>query len=492
MSAVTHLANSLELVGALPLAQLSVVLFTAAWSRDSSAALSALESIASTFPGPSLPPYIAFYSVPIPITEVHAVQPSIAYARSLWRFRARSQFELEVLAFNATAEIPWFPTLRIFPPLVSENGARQLLYKYTFGDSFTPHAMRRFVRDVSYEVFKRFGGLQRSTPLSLHDSIMTQASTCAPLISTRSCRPLYPAPSLLYPHPGAVIDRSQDAASSLLPRSGDPIELSPDGLTKLLFSPGVLRGSSSILHSGALLIVPGGTEATSGNHLQVWHDLTSAIDAENSNRTNSRAWVASVIDSTLYRQFSERLGVSPDAPSPALLLLDGGMDKVHVEASLPKSREMASHILRRFIDTDSGSLRKMPPLTKRRHLHLGSLEAAGRVKSVSGEELREAVWIGVQDGDSVWAIVHEPWCGFSQRAAAILRVFANTAEAVTVLEVTDVERLPEEVDRLVDGFPTILRPVISPKTGNCENKRCDYEEYDGLLTVEALSLTLTN
>lgn len=78
----------------------------------------------------------------------------------------------------------------------------------------------------------------------------------------------------------------------------------------------------------------------------------------------------------------------------------------------------------------------------------------------------------------MWVIVLEASCGFSQRARAVLRELQSRTGAV-VVEVGVGQVLPAEIDRLVDGYSTVLRPV-------CGADGCVFEEYDDGLEVGAM------
>lgn len=358
MATVTHLANSQNLTAALPLAQLSLVLFTATWSYDSLAAISSLQTVASAFPPSSLPPYIAFYTLPIPITQVHATQPT----QNLW-------FPTTTTPVNATAHIPWFPSLRLFAAHKS----------FTFGDTFTPPAIRAFILAVAHTV-------------------------------------LAPSPSLT-------------AATALLPRARSPTELSPDSLTHLFFHP------TAAPHRAALLFLP---TPPSRAHTALWRSLLTATTSANLNSSHPRPWAASIISTARYALFAANFNLS----HTGLVLLDAVSDDLLV-TPLPRD---VPRLLRAF-----------PP------------------PRAPGAAVRAAVEAAVADGGDVWVIVHEVSCGLSQRARAVLRELQARTSAV-VVEVGAGQALPTEIDRLVDGYPTLLRPV-------CWVGGCVFEEYHGGLEV---------
>lgn len=454
MSPVTHLATSLQLSAALPLAQLSVVLFTSPWSLDSLDALTSLESVASFFPSPSLPPYIAFYTVPIAIAEVHAPEPSLPYARTLFRSGSRAH-ENSILAFNATRNIPWFPSLRIFPPLTPgpTPASHALTSKFTYTDSYTPHAMHAYIITTANLVFAHPKPRCTSTP-----------SSTPP-----------PSPTSIPAKATSFLSPSHRALASLSQAASAPTELSPDVLSTLLYpSPTAPSPPPGVL----LLLLPGGAGAVTLTHMPLWRTLAAGV-AEDAARHGPRPWALTVVDTSRYRQFAERHGILPDTPDPALLLVGASSDRAVISRAMPRDAEAAAEVLRRF---QSGGRGKIAPLGGRKTLHAGAVRAAGKARLVRGDSVRATVSKEVERGGDVWLVVHEASCGFSQRASAVVRAFGEARPGVVVVQVADVERLPEEVDRLVDGFPTILRPVV----GSCGEGRCEFVEYDGPVTMEDL------
>lgn len=484
---VQALADAAELVSLLPLAHVSVVLFTAAWSYDSGAAQAALENVASTFPSRGVAPYVAFYSVPLPIAAVHASPPR--------RGAGGAAPAVARAAYNATRHIPWFPALRVFAS-TNTGGSATGLPPFTYGDSFTAPAIRRFVLDVAHRVIE---DLERREEQVAEDG--TRASMGAhegarercPLASAADgarwrpwrapeCRSERGMPP---PLSAATAARTRTALTALLPRVGDPVEMSPDGLTDELFRVAPAGGA----RLGALLLAPGGADVVAARHRVAWRALAAAAEAEA--LAGRRPWVVSVIDSAEFREFADRLGVAPTAALPAFVLLDSSGDSATRAPALPETVAAAAAVLREFTDADAPVRSLPPPLRDAtpRTPHAHEMARDENVVSVIGEDLDRVASSLVAQGRGVWVVVHQRWCGFSQRAMAVFRDFAAAAPGnVTVVEVTEIDGLPSAADVLVDGFPTVLivDSGASGRTDGCPDGRCRYAEHVGELSVASL------
>jgi hypothetical protein len=491
MGVVQALASSAELVALLPLAHLSVVLFTAAWSRDSAAARSALDRVAASFPPRGEPPHVAFYAVQLPITEVHAAPPVVP-RRAFWLPAAAAQLAADRAAYNATRQLPWFPALRVFA--AANTGAPgDGLPPFTYGDSYTAPAMRRFVLDVAHRVIADMerredarltggGGPPPACPSSLRGD--------AGRLGDAWSKGLAAGAATLLPVGGAA-GRARTALTALLPRVGDPVEMSPDGLTSLLFP--AEPASADDVPCGALIFAPGGAETVAARHRGLWRVVSAAIEAVNSRAR--RQWVVSVIDSTQFREFGDRLGVAPTLADPKLVLVDSARDSVLLPPLLPNTTDAAT-VLLESLSTAGQSARPFPPPL--RAAGAGSIASARspavlrseRVQHVRSADLDRVAAEHAARGHMVWVVVHQPWCGFSQRAMAVFRALADVAPSgVYVLEISDVDALPAGVDALVNGFPTVLMIPGDGRIGlnsACMGGTCKYVEHTAELSVSAL------
>jgi hypothetical protein len=346
--------------------------------------------------------------------------------------------------------------------------------------------MRKFVLDVAHRVVADRERREVACAPPLRARISAVPSTPAPPLAHQCASAqstAAPPPPLAAP--GTCAARARASLTDLLPRAGDPVELSPDGFTKLLFPPSAAGADAAV--RGAVIIVPGGAEAVVSRHRGLWRTVAAAVESEN--KRGSRRWVVTVLDSARYAEFPRRYGVAPTFASPALLLLDAVADNAHVASTPPPTAAAAAQLLESFAAAAPGELGAPPPLSAvdaaaDRAARTPDLAASEAVELVRAEALEGVVAAAAARGP-VWVVVHQPWCGFSQRTMAVFRAFAAVAPAgVRVLEVSDADSLPADVDVLVDGFPTVL--TVGVGNGSCENGKCQYSEYTGEQSVGEL------
>lgn len=500
---VHTLATSAELAAVIPLAHLSVVLFTALWSLESSVALSVLERVSASFPPHSEPPHVAFYTVPIAIAEVHRDPPAQHHTSSLraalaaWRDGEAE--EAARFAFNATRGIPWFPSVRVFfSPMRSANNN---VSHTTYMDSWTVPAVQGFLVEIAESYFRHLVHLKRESEAG-QIGLPSESNCDAGFAKQEGPSSRCPANDLLAsilgvsPFPRHVarnenalcnaaseIALSQKALLELFGRQRRPAEISPDRFTELLSPHGGDPGTNPL--RAIVVVIPGGAKAVEARHRQQWDILESA--ARGSVQPDGRAWIETVVDSGRFAEFAHRHGVAPSHEAPAVVLLDYLHDKQLNANAMPDTVDAASELLRSFVEANASTLRPQ------RSLHADqSFEGSENRAPVPGDS--EKVLVVTSDivereieklamAFSVWLIVHQPWCGFSQRAMAVLRRFAAEAPPhVRVVELSDVDGMPLVLDSIVDGFPTILR-VQAP----CDiNKKCNFVEYSGVVSVEEL------
>lgn len=436
---ITPLATSADLVDRLPLSAVTIVLFTALWSYDTPAALHALESAPVA---PRCAGDVAFYTVPLTISEVHLnppTAPSAGALSSLWKTRsARVAFRRGNMVYNATADIPWFPSLRAF------SNTSDFVDPRPYTDSFTPAAIGRFIASCCARA-KAAAAIRND-----------DGSSCG---SVRSL--------------GVAALRSPPSSCSLEEVLEEKnittrfLEMSPDRFNSLVH---VQRENASL---GAMVFMSGGAPVLLEAHRNVWDSVSRATEYENSGFDESqlgstssklRTWVLTVVDSLRYTQLAERMHVDIASSLPSVILLDAKEDKVRRlsanVAAADASRTVATE-MRAFAEAPGGTSELV-------YSAASSVPTDGKHPLLLNDNLKDMAgnrphFEARSDGQrtSIWIVIHQPWCGFSQRALPVFTAFAEKAREmaldVCVLQLTNLDNLPGQVDALVDGFPTVVR-----------------------------------
>lgn len=497
---VTNLSGTIQLAGTLRLAHLSVVLFTSLWSLDSLAARSALDRVAGSLPSNIEPSAISFYEVPVTIDDVH---PTIRTPTPLFQYRPHwrtsSDFS-EIVARNATRDLPWFPCLRIFTlPSTGTRNYQSVIYT----DSFTDPAISRFVLNAVRYVLENKRQSQKYGETELQscnsgdqndfsESTAYQKQSLFSFFSsehrgdTSICRGLQSSRSCAVHGLSAVV-------SSMSANTCADLELSPDIFTSLLFN-----NTAGDHTRGLMLFVQGGAATVQTEFDSLCITLLDAVQYSMQRLADS--WIACIIDTSRFAEYAQGHGALAASGFPTLALIDAHHDNIKVLESFPTSLEELLTAMKCF------------ELAAPRSLSL----SVGRQESVSvSATSRQLMNAGLQSGElepelvhvvtakssvPVWLIAHQPWCGFSQRAVAVFREFVRIAgNAVRVYEISDVDRLPPELDGMIDGFPTVLHSSASTKTdhsssGACEGEgaatRCSFVEYTGLIRLDDLLETI--
>lgn len=504
---ISKLTGVRELASVLQITHMTVVLFTAIWSRDSVAARTALEQAVSTLPSVFENSAVAIYEVPLLIDDVHpSSQPHPAFFayKPFWTTSAGLS---ESIVKNATRDLPWFPCLRLF--LRSETGP-EIHRALTYKDSFTVAAMRKFllesVRDnfalsTSRQPLEFAGGedlsrVRNHNPVTypemddilfldgVRNSARSPSSYAGPS-GPRFCRSCLDFKSSFF----SPVDVCSD------------LELSPDVFTSTLFG----EASSENPRALVLFFSAAGlsTRTKYGGLCKLVHE---AVQRHNYISTDS--WIACIVDVGQFAEYAHRHGIDTAKPYPTLMLLDVTKDNTAVLSSLPNS---ADDLL-----TEMNIFAKAQPRAFRLGFDDWADSRADADADVDVDADADAVRGSLNPSDMtqikpelvhvltassnvpVWLVVHQPWCGFSQRAVAVFRKFAETAGSlVRVFGVSDVDKLPKDVDQLVDGFPTVLRTNTSPSDGEPSACRgtgtsvhCSFSEYSGPIRLDDLLSTI--
>lgn len=425
---LTRLNSAREVVTALPFSAVTVVLLTAAWSFESNAAREAVLEAQQLADCSSFK--VSYYELSVPISQVHAkaIPDPPRTLASLFR---NGVWRKAIAARNVTASIPWFPCVRIF------RGGREPVIPSTHVDSFTPAQIAAHIEEQCR---------------LCHQDMQEQ-------IASEELRP--------------VVDPFPPAQSPLsrLHRFVTPISRDRFGreMTKSVFP-----------SLGALFMLRGGVAEIFRLHQDAWDVVAEAVSVINVRKHEaqdiSRRWVASIADTSVDRDLAERNGLSPNAP-PTLLLLDPSRDAselVFLEVGTPV--EQIAHVLLRFEHSSGGQNHRLRgirdsggsrPGVKERILTYWRRPLPWRKLFSTECELCLKNFLDVNFENccaaksSVWLIVHQPWCGFSQRILGTYRtmdtLFRQAGLDSHVIEVTDTRELPDFLDEMVDGFPTVIR-----------------------------------
>lgn len=326
-----------------------------------------------------------------------------------------------------------------------------------------------------------------------------------------------------------LADRDSDASNPT------PRELSPDEFTKQL----IVRGPTSTPAMGALLVVQGGYHTVLRSYSYIWRALVNACGSTSTARVSHsgraiRVWIPTVLDSERFEEYARNLGVM-DMTVPNLILLDAVRDNIdsqplfHVvtlqssenrttsdkedqdkfmyealrthlvtfskrkpESSpirkptslsacsyTPHELELSASVNEGHVVQDSRSQDNKPPNTQPNSEEETQPSTYLPMNEISGKDLCTQVLDLKNAGYEPWVIVHQRWCGFSQRVLAVFSEYATQARQTNrvqpvVLTVSDVDSLSSDVNELVDGFPTVLRlRLVTSDEGPCMLNEAD-------------------
>lgn len=429
---LVRLASAKELVQLLPFSAVSVVLLTAVWSYESQSAREAIQQARELVNCNSLK--VSYYELSVPISHLHLSLPADPPGGPAG-LSLRESWRTASAARNVSSQIPWFPSVRIF------LGGSRAVIPSTYVDSFTPTDIAQFVE--------------------LHCRRQNE-----------EVRKILVAKGVEVAHKEEVRSLSAIAA---LNRFVSPISRDRFGreMKKLPTPP-----------LGILFMVHGGTAAILQTHMDAWNAVAQSISVVNVRKMEehdiTKRWVVSIVDTEVDRQLAERNGVQYSS-SPTLLLMDFERDDFQLH-NIAANATVAP-IIRMLYNFESSSKRKRKSPHQRKGIHNTNKNdypnIKDRILSFWEKPMRwnkffptecelclsnflENNFGPICESESwVWLVIYQPWCGFSQRILGSYRklhdLFRAGSSTSFVVEVTDLQELPQYLDEMVDGFPTVIR-----------------------------------
>lgn len=432
------LNDTSQLLRNIHLSSLSVLIFTAAWSVESQYARDALRMAVPLTPcHASIRLYELSWPPPSPVpyhpTKPRAVSSALSnrfpdalkHLNSIFAGMPIMEQDHELAHRNITASVPWLPCIQVY---VNDS---QGITPFTYLDSFDQFSIASFLR--------------------------------------RNC-PYHP-PQVLDTHIALPSqDRSFWNHFKVTP-------VSRDQFAQFLNQVGNDDQSS---HCGLLIVLRGGFSTLLHKHLHVWKALsifvdTSSDDSTVSNSLNDSSWVISVVDAATDTNFVQSIGITTlDLSNISLIAVDPLRDNMRIitcdeRCSLPS---WLHQTLGRFC-TQKREAQSFHPPSPSSQSRLLSFVHKPNYLSCHLQPVQSYLslndWINFSyNGEMakplmIWLVVYQTWCAFCQRILGLYERFAtmvqneDTADLdVYVVLNSNCSLLPEWIDGLVDGFPTIL------------------------------------
>lgn len=406
---IKTVADSLGLAHHVLRQSTSVVLFVALWSYES---FPISESFARVADELNCVSSVSLVKYQVPILDVDPSRPNASISSFPWVSWRGSK--LQHVVYNITADVPWFPTLRVFA-----TDAGRIQSNQTYQGSFDERALRKFLSPFCDRA---------PTPGAEETSHVVLPSEMSDVLYARRPRTAK----------GILVFTNEDTSSDATDIWEDAIGLYSDRLAH--------RGEDNSAESLA-----------------------------------SKPWMVSAFEKDKYKTFMRRYDIDPHASETSTVLVDAELDKLHVMHNTRTFQEdEVVNALAAFDEQGQGIWRVSGKQEQQRGEDGGYLGLVpewlaecsktgtfvpiecvydpGRCVLQNGAALSN--FAAVQLNTTVLVAFLDPSCAHCQEIIPSLLTFAKRARKegidARLFAAMDVSTFPADVDRLVDGFPTIV------------------------------------